>query len=122
MITASPFLLLLIAATQMRVDVCRSKGSSMEDISGFALALRCPDREYSVIQSFTLLIGIAAKEPYHRLVQDLILPQLEYLLDLALDAPWFNLSFWDDVDHCWSRRPFSDVVPIRDVLDKAEVK
>ncbi len=84
MITVSPFLLLLIAATQMWVNVCCSKGSSMEDISGFALALHCPEREYSVIQSFILLIGIAAKEPYHRLVQDLILLQLQCLLDLAL--------------------------------------
>ncbi|SJL12078.1 uncharacterized protein ARMOST_15499 [Armillaria ostoyae] len=102
---ASPFLLLLFAATQMRVDICRSKSSSMEDISGFAWALRCSE----------------PKHPYHKLVQDLILPQLQCLLDLAPNAPWFKLTFWDDVNHCWSRRHFSDVVSIRDILDKAEV-
>ncbi len=70
-------------ATQMWVDVCYSKGSSMKNISGFALVLHCPEHEYSIIQSFTLLIEITVKELYHQLVQDLILLQFQYLLDLG---------------------------------------
>ncbi|KAK0499761.1 hypothetical protein EDD18DRAFT_1103064 [Armillaria luteobubalina] len=56
-----------------------------------------------------------------RLVKDLILPRLQNLLDLIPDAPWFRLSFWDDVNHCWTRRHFSDIVPIRDALDRSDV-
>ncbi|KAK0501737.1 hypothetical protein EDD18DRAFT_1431872 [Armillaria luteobubalina] len=36
-------------------------------------------------------------------------------------AQRFRLSFWDDVNHCWTRRHFSDIVPIRDTLDRSDV-
>lgn len=41
-VSATPFVLLLLAASAMRVEVTRSKYSSMEDISGLAVLLRCP--------------------------------------------------------------------------------
>ncbi|KAK0215015.1 hypothetical protein IW262DRAFT_1465803 [Armillaria fumosa] len=101
----TPFVLLLFMAMQMQVDICQSKSSSMEDISGLMVALCCPE----------------STGPSHELVKDLILPHLQNLLHLAPNAPWFRLSFWDEVDHCWTQQHFSNIVPIWDVLDKAEV-
>ncbi|KAK0476041.1 hypothetical protein IW261DRAFT_1567290 [Armillaria novae-zelandiae] len=102
---AMPFVLLLLAVTQMRVDICWSKSSSVEDISGLALALCCPE----------------STGPSHKLVKDLILPHLQNLLHLAPDVPWFRLLFWDEVNHCWTQQHFSDIVHICHALDRAEV-
>ncbi|KAK0222990.1 hypothetical protein IW262DRAFT_1294878 [Armillaria fumosa] len=66
-------LYLASAATQMQMDICRPKSSSMEDISGFALAFRCSEHD---------------------------------LLDLAPNAPWFKLSFWDEMSWIMLRLTF----------------
>ncbi|SJL04869.1 uncharacterized protein ARMOST_08240 [Armillaria ostoyae] len=104
---ATPFILLLLAATTMRIEVCHPKYSSMEHISGLAVLLRCP----------------TAGEPVYKLIMELLIPHIRCLIPLTtpLDMPWFKLSFWDNSAGQWGVHQFSDIQLNQQRLDKIRV-